>query len=127
MNIPKGLKYTKDHEWVALKDGKAYVGITAFAQLSLGDIVFVELPALNKRLKTGDAIGVVESVKTVADVYSPLSGTITEVNGKLTDSPELLNTEPYDNWIAVIEPDDPGEAASLMSEAEYEAFCLKEG
>jgi glycine cleavage system H protein len=126
MKTYQGTKYTKEHEWARVEGGLVYIGISNYAQLALGDIVFVELPEPGKKLKAGEPLGVVESVKTASDVYSPVTGVVAEVNGKLADSPELLNAEPYENWIAVIEPEDISEMDALMDEQEYGAFCLKE-
>lgn len=126
MKTYQGTRYTKEHEWARVEDGKVYTGISDFAQRALGDIVFVELPKTGKKVKAGEQLSVVESVKTASDVYSPVSGTVVEVNDALNDSPELLNSEPYENWIAVIEPDDLSEMDALMDEEQYGAFCAKE-
>jgi glycine cleavage system H protein len=126
MKTYQGTKYTKEHEWAREEGGLVYIGISNYAQLALGDIVFVELPEPGKKLKAGEPLGVVESVKTASDVYSPVTGVVAEVNGKLADSPELLNAEPYENWIAAVEPEDISEMDALMDEQEYGAFCLKE-
>lgn len=114
------LKYTKDHEWVRVEDKLARIGITDHAQTELTEIVFVELPALGKDVKVGDVLGNVESVKTVSEVFSPVSGAVKEANGKLVDSPELLNKDPYgQGWVAVVEMSDPSELSALMSADEY--------
>jgi len=114
------LKYTKDHEWVKVEGKLAQVGITDHAQAELTEIVFVELPSIGKEVRVGEVLGNVESVKTVSEVFAPVSGTVKEANGKLVDSPELLNKEPYGlGWVAVIEMSDPGELASLMSADAY--------
>jgi glycine cleavage system H protein len=125
MNNTKGLKFSRDHEWVRVEAGKAYIGITDYAQLSLGDIVFVELPQKGKALAAGDAIGVVESVKAASDVYSPVAGTITDVNEELADSPEKINREPYESWLIAVELNSPAELEGLMDEEEYGKFCIK--
>ncbi len=125
MNYYQGMKFTREHEWVREENGILYVGITNYAQLALGDIVFVELPRPGKKLQAGDQLGVVESVKTASDVCSPVSGVIKEVNDALTNAPELLNAEPYDNWIAVVEPEDPTEMDLLMDERQYGEYCTK--
>ena len=115
------LKYTKDHEWVRIDDKVAKIGITDHAQTELTEIVFVELPGAGKEVKAGEVIGNVESVKTVSEVFSPVSGVVKEANGKLVDSPELLNKDPYgEGWIAIIEMSDSGEASSLMSADDYQ-------
>lgn len=114
------LRYTKDHEWVRVEDSLARIGITDHAQTELTEIVFVELPPVGKEVKAGEVLGNVESVKTVSEVFSPVSGVVKEANGKLVDSPELLNKDPYgQGWIALIEMSDPGELANLMSAEAY--------
>jgi len=119
--VKPDLKYTKDHEWVRIDDKVARIGITDHAQTELTEIVFVELPGEGKEVKAGEVIGNVESVKTVSEVFSPISGVVKEANGKLVDSPELLNKDPYgEGWIAVIEMSDPSEASSLMSADDYQ-------
>jgi glycine cleavage system H protein len=119
--VKPDLKYTKDHEWVRIDDKVAKIGITDHAQTELTEIVFVELPGAGKEVKAGEVIGNVESVKTVSEVFSPISGVVKEANGKLMDSPELLNKDPYgEGWIAVIEMSDLGEASSLMSADDYQ-------
>jgi len=126
MKTFQGTKYTKEHEWARAEDGLIYIGITDYAQNALGDIVFVELPGEGKLLKAGDQVSVVESVKTASDVYSPVSGTVKKVNEELVNAPELLNQEPYENWIAAIEPENLSELDSLMDEQQYSEFCAKE-
>jgi glycine cleavage system H protein len=114
------LKYTKDHEWVRVEDKLARIGITDHAQTELTEIVFVELPSGGKEVKVGEVLGNVESVKTVSEVFAPVSGTVKEANGKLVDSPELLNKDPYgQGWIAIVEMTDPSELSSLMSADDY--------
>lgn len=125
MNIVKGLKYSKEHEWLMIEDGKAKVGITNFAQLALGDIVYVELPKIGKEIKQGESMGVVESVKAVSEVYSPLSGKVVEVNEELTNSPDSINQEPYESWIALVEVADQGELNELMDEEQYAKYCIE--
>lgn len=127
MNIPKDLKYTKEHEWVRADGNKAYIGITNYAQLALGDIVFVELPKVGKRIDAGDTLGVVESVKTASDVFSPVSGVVIDVNEALEAKPELMNQEPYEAWMAVIQMDNAADIDTLMDEEQYSRYCLKEG
>ncbi len=126
MKIIESLKYSKDHEWVKVEGNKAFIGITDYAQDSLGDIVFVDLPEPEDVINAGDAPAVVESVKAASDIYSPVSGTIVEVNNNLLDSPELLNEDPYENWIMVVEIEDAKELDSLMDSSEYERFCEEE-
>ena len=114
------LKYTKDHEWVRVEGNLARIGITDHAQTELTEIVFVELPNAGKEVKTGEVLGNVESVKTVSEVFSPVSGIVSESNGKLTDSPELLNKDPYgQGWVAVVEMSDPSGLSALMSADDY--------
>ncbi len=114
------LKYTKDHEWVKAEGNLARVGITDHAQTELTEIVFVELPASGKEVSAGDVLGNVESVKTVSEVFAPVSGVVQEANGKLVDSPEFLNKDPYgQGWIAVIEMRDGSELGKLMSAEDY--------
>jgi len=125
MKTFNGTKYTKEHEWAREEGGLVYTGISDYAQNALGDIVFVELPKVGSKVKAGGQLSVVESVKTASDVYSPVSGTVVKVNEQLNDSPELLNSEPYENWIAAIEPDDLSELDKLMDEEEYRQFCAK--
>lgn len=126
MNIPKQLLYTKDHEWVKDKGEEAYLGITDFAQEQLGDIVFVEMPEVDAEIKSGESFAVIESVKTVSSVFTPVSGRILSVNEELESSPELLNQDPYGNHIAVISLGDRQEMEQLMSAEEYEAFCREQ-
>ena len=118
--VAPDLKYTKDHEWVKVDGKLAQVGITDHAQTELTEIVFVELPAAGKEVSKGDVLGNVESVKTVSEVFAPVSGVVKEANGKLLDSPEFLNKDPYgQGWIATIEMSNPSEASSLLSADDY--------
>jgi glycine cleavage system H protein len=122
--VPKDRYYTKEHEWVFVEDGeKARVGITDYAQSELGDIVYVELPELNQEVEQNDTIANIESVKSVAPVYAPVSGKIVDINTELENSPELINEYPYeDGWIAVIEMRDPSEIEDLMDAEEYAEY-----
>ena len=122
MKILEGLKYSKDHEWVRAEGNKAYLGITDYAQNALGNIVFVELPEEDTEIGEGDNIGVVESVKSASDIYSPVSGTIVEINEELADTPEKINEEPYESWIAAIELSNVEELDSLMDADDYLKF-----
>lgn len=123
MNIPQELKYTKDHEWVRLEGNRAVVGITDFAQHELGDIVFIEVPAAGKKVKNHGNLSVVESVKAVSDIYSPLAGTIIEGNNGLNDQPEVVNQDPYgEGWIAVLEIENMSEVTELLSADDYKNF-----
>ena len=124
MNIPETLSYTKDHEWVRFDDdGRAVVGITEYAQHSLGDIVYVELPRIGTRIEAGDTVATVESVKAVSDVYAPITGTVNNVNEELNDTPELINEDAYKAWIVKLSDWEPGQ---LLSAAEYAALLEKE-
>jgi glycine cleavage system H protein len=125
--IPAELKYTKDHEWVREQDdGSVILGITDHAQVSLGDLVFVELPEANAALNAGDACAVVESVKAASDVCLPLSGTIVEANEALADSPELVNTDPYgEGWLFRFKPDTPAQLEELLASEDYERFVAE--
>lgn len=121
MNLPKELKYSEEHEWVRVDGNKVYIGITDFAQSELGDIVFVELPEVGDEVEQDQSFGSVESVKTVSELYSPVSGKVLEVNSELEDSPELVNSSPYDKaWMLVVEMSDTSELDKLMSAEQYE-------
>lgn len=118
--IPSNLKYTKDHEWAYVEGKMATIGITHHAQDALGEVVFVELPAKGKALKRGDTFGVVESIKAVSDLYSPLSGKVVEVNTSLTDDPGTTNQDPYNKaWMVKIELQDPSEVNAMLSPDDY--------
>ncbi|WP_462317137.1 glycine cleavage system protein GcvH [Marinilabilia sp.] len=120
MNIPENLKFTKDHEWVKIDGGVATVGITDFAQNELGDIVFVEIETEDEDLEKEEVFGTIEAVKTVSDLYMPVSGKIIEVNEELENEPEKVNKEPYDGgWMVKIEMADPDQAEDLLSAAQY--------
>lgn len=120
MNLPEELFYSEEHEWARKEDNKVYVGITDFAQSELGDVVFVELPEVGEEFDVGDAFGSVESVKTVSELYAPVSGTVVEVNEDLEDNPEYVNESPYeDAWMIVIEMDDESELDNLLSSEQY--------
>ena len=120
MSTPQELRYSKEHEWVKLEDGKARIGITHFAQAELGDIVFVELPQVGDELKKNEPFGSVESVKTVSELYAPVSGKVVEVNSELEDSPEFVNESPYEQaWMVVIEAPSEDEMGDLMDADQY--------
>ncbi|WP_282021089.1 glycine cleavage system protein GcvH [Planomicrobium okeanokoites] len=120
MSTPQELRYSKEHEWVKLEDGKARIGITHFAQAELGDIVFVELPQVGDELKKNEPFGSVESVKTVSELYAPISGKVVEVNSELEDSPEFVNESPYEQaWMVVIEAPSEDEVNELMDADQY--------
>ena len=124
--VPQDLRYTKDHEWVRLDGDSATVGITAFAAEQLGDIVFVELPAVGAALAALATFGVVESVKAVSDLFSPLSGTVTETNAALAGQPELVNTDPYGaGWMLKLTVAEPGQPGDLLDPATYEQLIAE--
>lgn len=126
MSTPKDLRYSEEHEWVKVEDGKVRIGITHFAQSELGDIVFVELPQVGDEIKTDDPFGSVESVKTVSELYAPISGTVVEVNADLEDSPEFVNESPYEKaWMIVVEPTDASEVEKLMTAEQYEEMIAE--
>ncbi|AUS09803.1 glycine cleavage system protein H [Laceyella sacchari] len=121
MNLPKELRYSKEHEWVKTEGNLARIGITDFAQSELGDIVFVELPEVGTELVVDEPFGSVESVKTVSELYAPVSGKVVEVNGELTDSPENVNDSPYEEgWMIVVEMSNEAELEKLLSAEKYE-------
>ncbi|SOC41079.1 glycine cleavage system protein GcvH [Ureibacillus acetophenoni] len=121
MSTPKDLRYSKEHEWVKVEDGKARIGITHFAQSELGDIVFVELPQVGDEIQLNEPFGSVESVKTVSELYAPVSGKVVEVNSELEDSPELVNESSYDQaWMVVVELNNASEVDELLTPEQYE-------
>ena len=125
MHFPEDLRYTEEHEWAGYdqESGIATIGITDFAQSELGDIVFLELPAVGDNVQAGDAIGTIEAVKTVADLYAPISGEIVEVNAQLDDSPELINQDPYEKgWMIKIKLTEPEEFEALLSMEKYQSL-----
>lgn len=125
MNTPKEFKYSKEHEWVKDENGNYRIGITYFAQSELGDIVFVELPEVGDDITANEPFGSVESVKTVSELYAPISGKVVEVNEELEDSPEFVNDSPYEQaWMIVVEPSDVSELESLMSAEEYDKMTI---
>lgn len=122
MSYPDTLRYTKDHEWIKLDGNIATIGITDFAQRELGDIVFVEVETIGQKLNANDVFGTVEAVKTVSDLYLPVSGTINELNPALANSPELVNTDPYgEGWMIKMTVDNPADVDNLLDAAGYEA------
>src|SRR3954447_3544754 len=123
VNVPEDRRYTNDHEWARLEDGRVRVGITDFAQDALGDVVFVQLPEPGTSLEAGGALGEVESTKSVSDIYAPVAGTIVEVNAELGDAPQRLNEDPYgEGWLCVISLDDPAQLDQLMDAVAYRAL-----
>jgi glycine cleavage system H protein len=119
---PTELKYTKDHEWVRVSGSDAAVGITDFAQRQLGDVVFVELPEVGRKLKQGEVFGNIESVKAVSELFSPVSGEVVAVNGDLATHPEMVNSQPHDTWMIRIRPDNSAETESLLDAAAYQSL-----
>jgi glycine cleavage system H protein len=127
-NVPAELKYTREHEWAKVEGDRARVGITAFAQEQLGDVVFVELPKVGAKVTAMKAFGVVESVKAVSDLFAPVTGEVVEVNGELPKKPELVNSDPYgQGWMLVIRMGNPKDVDSLLSAADYEKFTADAG
>ncbi len=127
MSIPADLKYTASHEWVKTEaDGSVTIGITQHAQELLGDMVFVETPAVGRKLKAKEEVAVVESVKAAADVYAPISGEVTAVNGDLDSTPEMINENPYGAWMFKMKPDSAADVAALMDAAGYQALVDSE-
>lgn len=126
MEVRAGLYYSKEHEWVRVEGDTAYIGITDFAQSHMGDIVFVELPEPGSEFSAMEIVGVIESVKAAADMHIPLSGAVFKVNEALETHPELLNADPYKNWIFSMDIGDPSDLDNLMDAAAYEAFCAGE-
>jgi len=123
MNVPPDRRYTKDHEWALLEDGRVRIGITEYAQDALGDVVFVQLPAVGSVVEAGGECSEVESTKSVSDVYAPVGGTVVEVNAELADSPQRLNDDPYGaGWICVLEPADPAAVDGLLDADAYSAL-----
>jgi glycine cleavage system H protein len=123
MNYPPALKYTKDHEWISLEGNVATIGITDFAQRELGDIVYVEVETIGSALEAGVAFGTVEAVKTVSDLYLPVSGTINELNPALASAPELVNNDPYgEGWMIKMTVDNPDDVSRLMDAPTYESM-----
>ena len=126
MSYPETYKYAKSHEWLLLEGDAATVGITDYAQSSLGDIVFVELPKVGQEIEAGATFGSVESVKAVSDLYSPVGGTVTEVNSALNDAPETINTAANETWIIKLKVSEAAAADSLLDAAAYEKFVAEE-
>ena len=127
MSYPTDFKYTKEHEWIKSDGKSATIGITNYAQGSLGDIVFVELPKTGSEITKGKTFGSVESVKAVSDLYAPASGTVTDINGELNTAPEKINQDAHTAWLMKISLKDPNELNALLSAADYEKFVAEEG
>lgn len=126
MSYPENLKYAKSHEWLLLEGETATIGITDYAQSSLGDIVFVELPKVGQNLEAGSTFGSVESVKAVSDLYSPVTGTVTEINEALNDAPDTINSDANNTWVIKVSATNTDEAGALLSAADYEKFVAEE-
>ena len=126
MAYPADYKYTKEHEWIKADGNNAIIGITHYAQESLGDIVFVDLPKVGAEITAGKTFGTVESVKAVSDLYAPTSGTVTEVNGELATAPEKVNKDAHSAWMIKVTLKNPGELGPLLSAADYEKFVAEE-
>ena len=125
-NIPENLRYSKDHEWVKVEDGVASIGITDYAQHSLGDVVYVDMPRVGDKLGAHEAFGSVESVKAVSEIFTPVSGEVVEVNEELNDTPESVNEDPYGNaWLIKVKMSNPGETDAMLSSEEYEEFLTE--
>ncbi|MBO4215037.1 MAG: glycine cleavage system protein GcvH [Bacteroidaceae bacterium] len=125
--VIEGLYYSESHEYVKVEGNIGFIGITDFAQKALGNVVYVDMPEVDDEVEAGAEFGAVESVKAASDLYSPVSGTVVEVNEALEDAPELINQDAYENWIIKVEMSDESELEGLMDAAAYEAFCEKEG
>jgi glycine cleavage system H protein len=119
---PTDLRYTKDHEWVRMQGGEAAVGITDFAQRQLGDVVFVELPEVGRKVKQGEVFGTIESVKAVSELFSPVAGEVVAVNTELANHPEAVNAKPHETWMIRLRPTAPAEADGLLDSAAYSAL-----
>jgi glycine cleavage system H protein len=126
MAYPSNYRYSREHEWIALEGSIGSIGITDYAQSSLGDIVYVDVPKVGDAVTANAVFGSVESVKAVSDLFSPVTGTVTAVNEELKDSPDLINEAPHDTWIIKVEISDPAEMNSLLDAAAYEAFIAEE-
>ena len=123
MNFPAELKYTKDHEWIRVEGGDAYIGITEFAQRELGDIVYVDIPSVGKEVAAEEVFGTVEAVKTVSDLFMPLTGTVTQINPALDSQPELVNSDPYgEGWMVKVSLSNAADAEGLLSADAYKAI-----
>jgi glycine cleavage system H protein len=119
VTLPADYKYTKDHEWIAVAGDTGKVGITDYAQAQLGDVVYIELPDVGRKLKAGESFGTIESVKAVSELYAPVSGEVVEVNAALKEKPEGVNADPYGSWMIVVRLTSAGDAAGLLDAAQY--------
>ncbi|MFI5183772.1 MAG: glycine cleavage system protein GcvH [Vicinamibacteria bacterium] len=126
--VPDNLRYTKDHEWIRIEGDRGTIGITDYAQSQLGDVVFLELPAVGRAMSSGETFGTVESVKAVSELFAPVSGEVVETNGVLVSSPEVVNTDPYGKgWMLVVKLVDAAQVAGLLDAAAYQALVESEG
>lgn len=119
VTLPAGYKYTKDHEWIDLAGGNGKVGITDYAQAQLGDVVYIDLPEVGRKLKAGESFGTIESVKAVSELYAPVSGEVVEVNAALKDKPEGVNSDPYGSWMITVKLSDTAETSALLDAQKY--------
>ena len=126
MEVKKGFFYTNEHEWVMVEEDVAYIGISDYAQHSMGEFVFIDLPEEGDEFEKGDAFGAVESVKAASDVYMPISGEVLEVNENVSDNPALVNEDAFENWLIKIKPSDLEELGELMNSEQYETFLSEE-
>ena len=127
MNYPEDVRYSEQHEWARLEDGRVRVGITDFAQDALGDIVYVDIPEVGTEVRKGEPFGEVESTKSVSDIYAPVSGIVVDVNATLADEPDIINEEPFtEGWMIIIDPSDPSELDGLLDAKAYREFAEKE-
>ncbi len=126
MEVKKGLYYTNEHEWVMVEEDVAYIGISDYAQHSMGELVFVDLPEEGDEFEKGDSFGAVESVKAASDIYMPISGEILEVNEEVSDNPALVNEDAFENWLIKIKPSDLEELGELMNSEQYETYLSEE-
>ena len=126
MEVKKGLYYTNEHEWVMVEEDVAFIGISDYAQHSMGELVFIDLPEEGDEFEKGDAFGAVESVKAASDVYMPISGEVLEVNENVSDNPALVNEDAFENWLIKIKPSDLEELGELMNSEQYETYLSEE-
>lgn len=122
-NIPANLKYTKEHEWTLIEGDTVTIGITDFAQSALGDIVFVEVPAVGSEIQSGSTFGVVESIKSVSDLYAPITGDVVAANSEVEGSPEKINENAYEAWLIKVKVKNPAELNNLLTAEQYQEFC----
>jgi len=119
MSYPAGFKYTKDHQWIELAQDRGKVGVTDYAQQQLGDVVYIDLPDVGRTIKQGESFGTIESVKSVSELYAPMSGEVLEVNAAVKDNPGIVNARPHDSWILIVKVSNPAETAGLLDAAQY--------